>query len=54
MWFFPVLGFALEEKLCGAKCCKFYRPEGVYTVKDMEEEMTEKHVKFMINEQEGC
>ena len=27
--FFPVLGFALEEKLCGAKCCKFYGPEGV-------------------------
>ena len=27
--FFPVLGFALEEKLCGAKCCKFYEPEGV-------------------------
>ena len=28
--FVPVLGFALEEKLRGAKCCKFYRPEGVY------------------------
>ena len=28
--FFLVLGFALEEKLCGAKCCKFYRPEGVF------------------------
>ena len=27
--FFLVLGFALEEKLHGAKCCKFYRPEGV-------------------------
>ena len=27
--FFPVLGFALEEKLCGAKCCKYYGPEGV-------------------------
>ena len=26
---FLVLGFALEEKLCGAKCCKFYGPEGV-------------------------
>ena len=26
---FPVLGFALEETLCGAKCCKFYGPEGV-------------------------
>ena len=25
---FP-MGFALEEKLCGAKCCKFYGPEGV-------------------------
>ena len=29
MWFFLVLGFALEEKLRGAKCCKFYGPEGV-------------------------
>ena len=28
--FSPVLGFALEEKLHGAKCCKFYGPEGVY------------------------
>ena len=28
--FFPVLVFTLEEKLCGAKCCKFCRPEGVY------------------------
>ena len=27
--FFPVSGFALEEKLHGAKCCKFYQPEGV-------------------------
>ena len=27
--FSPVLGFALEEKLHGAKCCKFSRPEGV-------------------------
>ena len=27
--FFPVLGFALGEKLCGAKCCKYYGPEGV-------------------------
>ena len=27
--FFPVLGFALEEKLHGAKCCKYYGPEGV-------------------------
>ena len=27
--FFPVLGFALEEKLCGANCCKFYGPERV-------------------------
>ena len=33
MWFFPVLGFTLEEKLCGAKCCKFYGPEGVQTKK---------------------
>ena len=29
VWFFLVLGFALEEKLCGAKCFKFYGPEGV-------------------------
>ena len=29
MWFFLVLGFALEEKLHGAKCCKFQGPEGV-------------------------
>ena len=29
MWFFPVLGFALEEKLCGTKCCEYYRREGV-------------------------
>ena len=28
--FFLVLGFALEEKLHGAKCCKFYRPKGVH------------------------
>ena len=28
--FFPVLGFALEEKLRGAKCCKYYGPEGVH------------------------
>ena len=27
--FFSVLGFTLEEKLCGAMCCKFYRPEGL-------------------------
>ena len=27
--FFPVLGFALEEKLHGAECCKYYGPEGV-------------------------
>ena len=27
--FFPVLGFVLEEKLRGAKCCKYYGPEGV-------------------------
>ena len=27
--FFPVLGFTLEEKLCGKKCCKYYGPEGV-------------------------
>ena len=30
MWFFSVLGFALEEKLHGAKCCKFYGPEKVH------------------------
>ena len=29
VWFFSVLGFALEEKLHGTKCCKFYGPEGV-------------------------
>ena len=28
--FFLVLGFTLEEKLRGAKCCKFYGPEGVH------------------------
>ena len=28
---FPVLGFALEEKLCGAKCSHYFRPEGVVT-----------------------
>ena len=27
--FFLVLGFALEEKLRGTKCCKYYGPEGV-------------------------
>ena len=27
--FFPVLGFALGEKLRVAKCCKYYGPEGV-------------------------
>ena len=27
--FFLVLGFALEQKLCGAKCCQSYKPEGV-------------------------
>ena len=26
---FSVLGFALEEKLCGAKCSRFYEPEEV-------------------------
>ena len=26
---FLVLGFALEQKLHGAKCCKYFRPEGV-------------------------
>ena len=30
--FFPVLEFALQEKLHGAKCCKFYGPEGVGAV----------------------
>ena len=29
MWFFPVLGFTLEERLCGKKCCKHFGPEGV-------------------------
>ena len=29
MSFFPVLGFALEEKLCGKKCCKYFGQEGV-------------------------
>ena len=33
---------------------KSAQPKLVYMVKDMEEEMTEKHVKFVINEQEGC
>ena len=28
--FFLVLGFALEEKLHGKKCCKYFGPEGVY------------------------
>ena len=37
MWFFPVLGFALEEKLCGAKCCKYFRPEGVLYIKRLHE-----------------
>ena len=27
--FFQVLGFILEVKLCGKKCCKYYRPEEV-------------------------
>ena len=27
--FFKVLGFTLEEKLQGKKCCEYYRPEGV-------------------------
>ena len=29
MWFFLVLGFTLEEKIRGKKCCKYFRPEGV-------------------------
>ena len=29
MWFFPVLGFALEERLMWKKCCKYFGPEGV-------------------------
>ena len=29
MWFFMVLGFALEEKLHGRKCCEYFGPEGV-------------------------
>ena len=33
---------------------KSAQPKLVYTVNDMEEKMTEKHVKFMIKEQEGC
>ena len=33
MWF---LGFALEEKLHGAKCWKYYGPEGV-SFKDQRE-----------------
>ena len=33
---------------------KSAQPKLVYAVKDMEGETTEKHVKFMINEQEGC
>ena len=37
MWFFPVLGFALEEKLCGKKCCKYFRPEGVLNMLEMNE-----------------
>ena len=28
MWVFSVLEFALEEKLCGKKCCKYFGPEG--------------------------
>ena len=28
MWLFLVLGLALEEKLHGAKCCKYFRSEG--------------------------
>ena len=32
MWFFPVWGFALEVKLHGVKCHKFYRPEGVLKI----------------------
>ena len=39
MWLFLALGFALlEEKLCGAKCCKYFRPEGVLTIKFYEQE----------------
>ena len=33
---------------------KSAQPKLVYMVKDIEDEMTEKHVKFGINEQEGC
>ena len=29
MWVFQLLGFALEEKLHGKKCCKYFGPEGV-------------------------
>ena len=27
---FSCLGFTIEEKLHGKKCCKYFRPEGVY------------------------
>ena len=30
LWGFSGLGFDLEEKLCGRKCCEYYRPEGVW------------------------
>ena len=33
---------------------KSAQPKLVYTVKDMEEEKTEKQVQFKIHEQEGC
>ena len=29
MWFFLVLGFTREEKLCGKKYCEYYGPEEV-------------------------
>ena len=37
--FFPVLGLALEEKLRGAKCCKYYGPEGVMYKQEGTQEM---------------
>ena len=45
MWFSPVLGFALEEKLRGAKCCKFYRPERVLKMEipEIEEVLEDKY-----------
>ena len=54
MWFFPVLGFALTEKLCGAKCCKFQGPEGV-TFKDKVEMSPgeARNLEWMVNMHPG-